>query len=67
MAMFMPGRNGFAMVIGSLIGLKCVASPDVWLAATRDVCWVIGETLKARQVVGCIPYLFSVWLLLISF
>ena len=64
--MFMLGRNRFAIVIDFLIGLKCVAFSDIWLIATRDICWIIGETLKARQVVEYILNLFNVWLLLIS-
>lgn len=50
--MFFPGTNGFLTVLGSLLGLRDVSSEAVWDLWVRDVRWVIGEVLKAKQARG---------------
>jgi hypothetical protein len=50
--MFVLGPNGFATVIGSLVGLHTAAPVEDWAEALRNVWWTIGEVLKARKVHG---------------
>lgn len=52
--MYLPGPNGFLNVLGALVALRDMETPERWSEAMRDVRWVIGQVLAAKQEERCV-------------
>lgn len=48
-SMFMSGKNGFATVIGSVVGLLQVASQSTIDYAVTDLQWTLEKVVEAKQ------------------
>lgn len=48
--MLVPGKNGFILIIGSLLALSTVVGEDDWCRSLYDVRWVLREVLDAVRV-----------------
>lgn len=48
-SMFVPGTNGFCMVIAGLVGLLEVEDAGEWAFVFDDVLWVVQQLITAKK------------------